>query len=124
MSEIRQEAIEALPMPIFFMDMRGRYSAVNKSWEMFFGITREDVVGKTAQELFPEHDELNAWAQAPLEPGPNSSTYEAQIRAGDGTLRDVILYKASYAAPNGSIGGVIGTIVDVTERKLAEKRQA
>src|SRR5689334_2755613 len=124
MSEIRQEAIEALPMPIFFMDTTGRYSGVNTAWEAFFGIDRENVIGKSARELFPEHEELHVWTQAPAGTPPSSETFETAIRSSDGMLRDVVFYKATYAASDQSVRGVIGTIIDVTERRRADKRQA
>jgi diguanylate cyclase (GGDEF)-like protein/PAS domain S-box-containing protein len=127
MTEMRHGAIEALPMPIFLMDVDGRYNAVNAAWEAFFGIARAHVVGRSAHELFPHQRELNEWAQSPADAGgtqSTSQTYEAQVRSSDGTVRDVVFYKAPYMAPDGSVCGVIGTIMDVTERKRAEKRQA
>jgi diguanylate cyclase (GGDEF)-like protein len=51
-----------------------------------------------------------------------NQTHEASLAAPDGRVRDVICYKASYGGDDGP-AGVIGTIVDITERKQAEKRQ-
>jgi len=125
MSEIRREAIEALPTPIFFMDTDGRYSAVNRAWETFFGIERSAVIGRTPDELFPDRERLHGSPRPEsLMAAPESQTFEAVVRSTDGTLRNVVYFKAAYAAPDGSVAGIVGTIVDVTERKRAEKRQA
>src|SRR5687768_7215870 len=59
-----QEAIEALPNPIFFTGADGRYSGVNKAWETFFGLPRAAVIGRTARELFPGEAESAAASEA------------------------------------------------------------
>jgi diguanylate cyclase (GGDEF)-like protein/PAS domain S-box-containing protein len=125
MSEIRREAIDALPTPIFFMDVHGRYTGVNKAWETFFGIERAEVIGKSAEEVFPDRERLQgSGPPEALLRAPESQTFEAIVRSSDGTLRNVVYYKATYAAGEGGISGVVGTIVDITERKRAERRQA
>jgi len=122
-----QEAIEALPNPIFFTGTDGRYRGVNKAWEDFFGIPRAAVIGRTARELFPDDPVLAAETSTldhALLVEPGSQSYDARIRASDGSLHDVVYYKATYSGPEDRVAGVIATIVDLTERKLAEKRQA
>ncbi|HUP93858.1 MAG TPA: EAL domain-containing protein [Burkholderiales bacterium] len=122
-----QEMIEALPNPIFFTGMDGRYRGVNKAWETFFGIPRTHAVGKMPRELFSEHKETGDWSHEMdrvllLQPG--TQTYEAVVPAFDGMLHNVVYYKATYAGPEGPVTGLIGTIVDITDRKRAEKRQS
>ena len=36
-------------------------------------------------------------------------------------MHDVILYKGTYPAPGGGVGGIIGTIVDLTDVRTAER---
>jgi diguanylate cyclase (GGDEF)-like protein/PAS domain S-box-containing protein len=124
---LTQAMIEALPNPIFFKRPDGRYRGVNKAWEQFFGIPRGAFIGKTVYDLYPEDktvavrmDELDQalWQR------PGSQTYEAVIPAADGVRRDVVYYKATYARYDGAVVGLIGTIIDITERKQAERRQA
>ena len=118
-----QGMIEAVPNPIFLMGPDGRYRGVNKAWETFFGLMRPAVVGRTSRELFPDRPAMAAWSDTLLA-GPATLTYDAALPAHDGTIRDVLCYKATYGAEQGSPAGVIGTLVDITERKQAEKRQA
>ncbi len=125
--EATQEAIEALPNPIFFTGTDGRYRGVNKAWETFFGMARADVIGKTAQALFPLDPKLAqtvATLDSALLETPGAQTYEGVVPSGDCMLRDVVFYKATYAGPDAPVAGVIATIVDITDRKQAEKRQA
>ena len=124
---LTQSMIEALPNPIFFKDTDGRYRGVNKAWETFFGIPRSAFVGKTVFELYP-HDKpvaerLDAKDQV-LWNTPGTQTYEMVISKPDGKRHDVVYYKATYTGPDGTVAGLIGTIVDITERKQAERRQA
>jgi len=124
---LTQGMIEALPNPIYFKGTDGRYRGVNQAWEKFFGIPRDVFLGKTVHDLYPNDkalaDRLHALDQA-LWDRPGSQNYEAVIPAGDRALHDVVYYKATYARANGTVAGLIGTIIDISERKQAERRQS
>ena len=124
---VAQELIEALPVPIFFKGTDGRYLGVNKAWENFFGIPRNAFIGKTVHDLYPHDrdaaDRLHASDQV-LWNRPGKQTYETSITTHDGLRHDAIYYKATYTRADGGVAGLIGTIVDITERKQIEKRRA
>ena len=46
--------------------------------------------------------------------------YEAAVRYADGTHHDVIFFKATFANRRGALAGLIGTMLDITDRKVAE----
>ncbi|RQW76788.1 MAG: PAS domain S-box protein, partial [Geobacter sp.] len=46
--------------------------------------------------------------------------YETCAAYADGSLHNVIFSKATFLAEDGTLGGLIGTILDITERKQAE----
>jgi len=123
---LTQSMIEALPNPIFFKSPDGRYRGVNEAWEKFFGISRDAFIGKTVHDLYPNDkpvaERLDARDQELWE-CPGSQTYEAVIPGAEGTRHDVVYFKATYARTNGAVAGLIGTIIDITERKRAERRQ-
>ncbi|MDO8596215.1 MAG: PAS domain S-box protein, partial [Sulfuricaulis sp.] len=120
-----QELIEALPNPIFFKGTDGRYLGVNKAWEKFFGVPRRTFIGKTVHDLYPNDPEaakrLHADDQA-LWDRPGTKVYETVITTPDGRRHDAIYYKATFAHADGRIAGLIGTIIDITERKDLERR--
>ncbi|MDO8596726.1 MAG: CHASE domain-containing protein, partial [Sulfuricaulis sp.] len=122
-----QELIEALPNPIYFKGTDGRYLGVNLAWEKFFGMPRNTFIGKTVHDLYPENPEvaerLHRDDQA-LWNHPGSRTYETSITTPDGRRHDAIYYKATFTHTDGSVAGLIGTIVDITERKHAEAVRA
>jgi len=120
-----QQLIEVLPNPVFFKDTDGRYIGVNKAWENYFGIGRDQFIGKTVFELYPDAPEvaerLDAMDQV-LWRSPGAQTYETTITTPDGRRHETIYYKATFSRADGSVAGLIGTIVDITERKELERR--
>ena len=122
-----QQLIEALPNPIFFKNADGRYLGVNKAWEKFFGVPRETFVGKSVQDLYPDDPEVAALMQAKdqqLWDSPGTQMYETSIMAAGRRRHDAIYYKATFTRADGGVAGLIGTIIDITDRKRIEKRQA
>jgi diguanylate cyclase (GGDEF)-like protein/PAS domain S-box-containing protein len=122
-----QQLIEALPNPIYFMAPDGRYLGVNKAWEAFFGLQRSDFLGRTVHDLFP-HDRAAAGELEEMDRAlwqhPGTQVHETTVTTRDGVRHDVIYYKATYTRGDGSVAGLVGTIIDITDRKRAERRQA
>ncbi len=124
---VAQELMEVLPMPVFFKGRDGRYLGVNRAWEEFFGLARADIIGGNVIDLYPESPEVGARHAAmdeELWSHPGSQSYEARLVMPDGRVRHTIYYKATFTRANGQVAGLIGTIVDITERKQAEQREA
>ncbi|TAK30614.1 MAG: PAS domain-containing sensor histidine kinase [Chloroflexota bacterium] len=48
-------------------------------------------------------------------------SYDTAVRYADGSEHDVIFYKATFQNPDGTLGGLVGTFLDVTERRKAEQ---
>ncbi len=113
--------INAIPIPVFYKDKNGRYLGVNQAFESFSGKTREDLIGKSVFDINPKdlaeiyHAKDNA-----LFTGNGKQQYESQAENANGQLRNVIFNKSVYNDKMGSPIGLIGTILDITERKNAE----
>ncbi len=116
-----QTLIDAIPNPIFYMNSTGLYQGCNRSFEEKWGLSREEIVGKTAYDLFPrqEADLFDSADRRLLEAG-GVQVYETQLRYRDKSLHSVIFYKATYQDTSGKTDGLVGTIVDITDRKKAE----
>jgi PAS domain S-box-containing protein len=120
---VAQELIEAVPVPVFLKGRDGRYVGVNKAWEDFFGIPRDAIIGKTH---FDRETDPSVVAKHPTEDeelwnSPGRRTYEIRVSIGGGAVRDIIIHKGTFAHANGEVAGMVGTIVDITERKEAER---
>jgi diguanylate cyclase (GGDEF)-like protein/PAS domain S-box-containing protein len=114
--------IEALPNAVFFTDTGGRFRGVNNAWEQLFGLDRTRAVGERADALFAGNTELIALCTPRLE--ELRGELELRIRDAEGTLRDALCSRAAYRTAGGQVAGMIGTIIDITDRKRVEKRQA
>jgi diguanylate cyclase (GGDEF)-like protein/PAS domain S-box-containing protein len=121
-----QQLIEVMPYPVFIKDREGHYLGVNEAWENFYGIPRNTMLGKTIRDLFAEDLESRARAEHDDEllfKNPGTQISEPVLRTRDGKERDVIIQKATFTGADGSVGGLIGTIIDITKRKQSERRQ-
>lgn len=49
-----------------------------------------------------------------------TQVYEASVRYADGTLREVIFNKAPFSSADGNLAGLVGVMIDITDRKHAE----
>lgn len=113
--------IDALPSPIFYKDAQGLYLGCNKAFEVYTGLPGDKMVGKSVFDLCPEElAKIYYEADNALFQRPGVQCYETRVRYADGTLRDVMFYKSTFWGIDGSLGGLVGTLLDITERKKAE----
>ena len=119
--QLVEELIEAIPLPLYLKDPKGRYQCINRAFELFFGVRREDILYRTLADLLrPEEVALHAGKDAELYDSGGSQAYEARVTTRDGVAHDTIYRKAILRMPDGSIRGLLGTIIDITDRKQAE----
>jgi diguanylate cyclase (GGDEF)-like protein/PAS domain S-box-containing protein len=117
-----QQLIEAIPNPVFFRDVEGRYLGCNRAFEDYVGHAREHLIGKTVFDIAPKDlaEAYEAADRALLEK-PGTQTYEASVvYARDGSRHDVLFNKATFYDTAGAIAGLVGVIVDITQRKQLE----
>jgi diguanylate cyclase (GGDEF)-like protein/PAS domain S-box-containing protein len=120
-----QQLVESLPNPIFFKGADGRYLGVNRAWENYFGIPRELIIGKTVYDLHPANRAVADRRQAMdqnLWDHPGTQSFETSLVTPDGERHDALYYKATYTRHDGSVAGLVGTIIDITERKKLEQQ--
>lgn len=116
-----QQLIEAIPGPVFYKDAQARYLGCNSAFEAFIGLSASELIGKKPNELFPpELAEGYPGADRALLDRPGSQIYEARVRYANGEMREVMFHKATFTRSDGTLGGLVGLILDITERKLAE----
>jgi len=125
LSNFLQTLFNTIPSPIFCKDINGLYQDFNKEFEAYTGKTRKEIIGKGVYEMYPQHvaDKYNEKDLA-LFLQPGRQIYEHPIIYADGTMHDVIVNKATYKNVDGAIAGLVGVMVDITERKRAEEELA
>lgn len=118
--------IDAIPHPIYYKDAEYRYLGCNKAFEQFLGIQRDDFIGKTVDEVWPL-DLTEKYQQTDREllesPDIRSQVTSGVMETSEGKRCDVLFHKAVYSNPDGSTGGIISVVEDLTERKWAEQER-
>lgn len=94
----------------------------NEAFENYIGLKRSQLIGKSVFELF-DHDLANIYFEADkaLFDKKETQIYEAKVAYADGSIRDVMFHKAYFQAKDTGIEGIVGSILDITERKKAEQ---
>ncbi|RPI88996.1 MAG: PAS domain S-box protein, partial [Spirochaetales bacterium] len=120
--QFQQMLMDAIPSPVFYKDTGGAYIGCNKYFEKYLGRSRGEILGKTVFDLAPS-DLAETYHRQDMEliSNPGSQTYESRVETGDGTIRDVIFNKATFRKSDGTTGGLIGIILDISERKKMEE---
>ncbi|WP_319579025.1 PAS domain S-box protein [uncultured Methanospirillum sp.] len=121
-SRFLQDLMDTLPIPIFYKDIKGTYTGCNTEFERYNGKPRDQIIGRSVYELWPEPmAEIFYQADLQVFQTPHRQQYETTIRYHDGSVHDVIFYKAPIFTISNHVDGLIGTFLDITERKRAEE---
>lgn len=114
---------DAIPTPIFYKDRSGYYLGCNQAFERLFDTTRTEIVGSAPHDIAPKHlaPKFHEMDKALLK-NRTPQTFETTIPLPDGRHRDVIINKAVISEPDGSIGGIVGTILDITDLRKADRK--
>ncbi len=116
--------LDALPVPIFFKDDEGSYLAVNRAFETFSGLAREDLLGKPLDEIYPP-DQVAVFRSADraLLAEGGVQRYET-VMSEHGDPREVLVHKSTLTYAKGTRTGIVGSFIDVSTRKRAEEMLA
>jgi len=115
---LRRGMLDNSPSVIFFKDVQGRYLDVNPRFEQFFGLHRDQIIGRTDSEIFPAEQAANFRANdlrviesgTPLE-------FEEVAQYTDGPHLSIVS-KFPLREENGKVSVICGIVTDITERSL------
>jgi len=116
-----EELIEAIPLPVYLKDVEGRYIRLNRAFELFFNTQRQNYIGRTLHDLLsPEDAQVHLAKDKELIERAGTQSYETEVHGRDGRRHDAIYRKAALTRRDGTVHGLLGIIIDITERKQAE----
>ncbi|HMQ54102.1 MAG TPA: ATP-binding protein [Anaerolineae bacterium] len=123
--EFLEILIDTIPNPVFFKNAEGVYQGCNTVFASeILGLTRQDVMGKSIDDLThivpPDLADIYRRADAQLLRDQGNKVYEAKVKRPDGQLRDFIFNKTVFKNSRGEVAGIVGVMLDITERKQAE----
>ena len=118
--------IDNVPSAIFVKGTIDRkYVLVNRAGERFWGIPRQDMIGKSAEEVFPDIEarKIEARDDELLQSGTSLFDEREILTPCDG-VRSISSRRLTIRDKSNVARYVLGVIDDVTERKAAEARIA
>jgi PAS domain S-box-containing protein len=120
--KMTETLMDAIPVPVFHKDANGFYTGCNQAFAVFIGKRKDEIIGRTVYGVAPP-DLADTYHKADdeLMHHPGKQIYEASVVAVDGTRHDVIFNKATFLNEDGTVGGIVGTILDITKRKSIER---
>lgn len=122
---ILKVVMDTLPGRVFFKDKEGRYVYVNKQFDEFYnkdGIG--EVVGKTNIDIHPTEELAAKYSREDNEVIKNKRSIKAEtiLYSEDGEEIYTEAVKVPVIDKNGDVSGVVGLVLDITEKKEAEKK--
>jgi PAS domain S-box-containing protein len=114
--------IDAISVPLFYKNARGIYLGCNTAFADMLGRAKEDIIGRTPFDIAPtELAQRYHQADLALMASGEAQVYETQVARAGGARRQVIFHKAPFRSADGSIAGLVGAVLDITDRMQAEE---
>jgi PAS domain S-box-containing protein len=116
-----QQLIDTIPAPVYYKDAMGQYLGCNTAFETYTGIVKRDIIGKPDTSFLPSDMAVLSGAKdQELVSRRGIQVYQAKFPHADHTYRDVIFKKATFKDHAGEIAGIIGVMIDISDRISGE----
>lgn len=122
---LKEALLTSLPEPIAAKDTQRRYLEFNPAFERFFGVPRDQVLGRTSEVLSagpPASIEAVTRLQDEALEAMAARHIQVPVFNAQGELRTVIFWAVPYRSPDGSQGGIVLTHTDITDIHAAQQR--
>jgi len=126
--KFNETLMNTIPNPVFHKDRHGLFMGCNTAMaSRIAGVASQDMRGKT---LFDMPYVLDREAMTHIHQREQEllqshgiQTYEARLNCTDGKTRDFLVNKATFENGLGEVGGLIGVMVDISEKNEMLKIQ-
>ena len=122
--ELLNSIIDSTPSNIFAFDLQNRFILLNKTQEDFYGKCKDEVLGKTVHDFFPDDiaNKLEADNNYVLTTGNSLLVEELLVRQLDNTKHTMLTSKFPIRNNMGEIIGLAGVATNITSRKQSDKQ--
>ena len=115
--EFDRVLLDTIPNPIYYKNTNGKFLGCNLSFASLVGSTRNEIIGKTAFDFFTyEVASKNTAIDKELLQTFSTSTSEFTYYTQSNEMKHIILNKAVYKNIDGTVGGIVCIMDDITER--------
>ena len=113
---------DTIPNPIFYKDANGKFLDFNKAFADYLGFSHEEIINHTIFKFSdPEYAKADMEIDKKLVKNKGKRIYESKVKHPDGSYRDVIITKAAFLSTENEVQGIVGVIIDISERKRMEE---
>jgi PAS domain S-box-containing protein len=114
--------IDSAPSMIFALDLRHQFTLANDALARFYGMPKEDLIGKTLHDVFPTElaDTLFAVNRRIMKTGEADSREEVVSNKSGDAPRVLITSKFPLRDEWGQVSGLAGVATDVTAHRISE----
>jgi len=114
--------LDSISNPIFYKNLSGQYLGCNQAFEQYLGLSKAEIVKSSVHDLFsPSIAEQYVQMDQELFAHGGNYVHEENVQYADGSLHDVIINRTTFNSANGSLAGLVGIMVDITEHRCAEE---
>jgi PAS domain S-box-containing protein len=116
------QLINTIPSPLYYKDTSCTYLGCNTAFENYLGVPRSRIIGRTDEDIFPA--DIAAFMRDKdnfLLEHEGIQVYQAKFPHADRTTRDVLVRKATFTDGTGKVSGLIGVLLDITDRIRVEE---
>jgi len=114
--------INAMQEPFFVKDENHKWVLLNDASIKMWGHSREELIGKSDYDIFPKEQADVFWEKDDFVFKNGSNTNIEEITDSNGEIRTIVTSKVRYTDKNTGKKYIVGTIHDVTEMRMAEKK--
>ena len=113
--------LDSIPIPVQYRGTDNRYLGVNKAFEDLTRLSSDELVGRTPLEVFGDRVGSSFFEgdEKILEEGGHIHLQVSTEDSGNSRARELVIDRAAFPNADGEIGGIIGTMQDITEAKRA-----
>ncbi|MCB5187798.1 response regulator [Methylobacillus caricis] len=118
-----QQLIDNIPSPLFFKGADSCFLGCNRAYEHEFGVSRDYMVGKTVLDMdyLPYEDRVAYQKEDEHVIETGATIHKAlSLEFADGKIHQVLYWVSGFRLPDGSPGGMVGSIVDITAQREAQ----
>lgn len=120
-SQLNQEVLNATPNPMYCLSPDGYYLTVNAKFCEMLGLPMKEIVGRTPSDVFSASTgQVFTTVHQELSQSRGSRNYELSLCDADKQNKEMLVYEASFGNGDGVVSGIVGILLDLTERKQFE----
>ncbi|MBN2012700.1 PAS domain S-box protein [candidate division KSB1 bacterium] len=119
--------VDTIPNPLFYLDRKGIIRGCNTAFaSQIIGASKNELIGANVFKLSDSiaKELMNIYRNNNYELGNHTrdQRLESHIRCADGTIREFMFNKAIYTDFSGSVAGLVGILIDLTQLRQLENQ--